>query len=343
MTHQVIIDDFDSRQWEKYACEFADYSIYQTWAYQQVRAENDGQEISRAIVKNGNDNVVTMCQVRIKSVKPLGLRIGYVQWGPLICSKEFQPKSVVAALKELHQAYLGNKVNVLRVVPNVVRGQAGICIEDILVGCDFQHVCSVPDYHTMILPLEGDEECLRRRLHRSWQRYLKKAEKSNIEIREGTSREYFEILKKLYLSAKRRKGFKGLDPDLFAKTQELLSASEKMNVVVAYYEGQPVTAHITSHLGDTALGILAASNEVALRCNASYLAWWRTLLAGKRAGMKKYDLGGINPGGNPHVYQFKSRMGAEEAYNIGTFEVCGSMRVQVIWHLAEKVHNLVKG
>ena len=87
---------------------------------------------------------------------------------------------------------------------------------------------------------------------------------------------------------------------------------------------------------------VAASNEVALQCNASYLVWWRTLLAGKRAGMKKYDLGGVDPDKNPRVYQFKSRMGAKEAYNIGTFDICGSMHVQVIWCLARKAHNLVK-
>jgi len=342
MTYKVIVDSISREEWEGYAANFADYSIYQTWPYQQVRAEMDGQEVSRVIIKDENGCVVTMGQVRIKHVKPLGLRIGYVQWGPLIKRKAFRLESVVAALRELRQVYLCNKVNVMRIVPNVVKDDTSIIIEDILVVSGFQHVSNVPNYHTMMLPLEGNEEELRERLHRSWRRYLRKAEKSNIEIREGTSLEYFEILKRLYLMAKQRKRFKGLEQDVFIKTQELLSASEKMNAVVAYCEGQPVTAHITSHLGNTAVGILAASNEVAVQYNASYLVWWRTLLAGKRAGMKKYDMSGVDPIGNPNVYQFKLRMGGEDTFYIGAFEATTNTIIKNMWHTGEKIYRLMK-
>ena len=81
MSYQVIIDDFDHLEWEKNAKNFADYSIYQTWPYQEVRAEMAGQELSRVIIKNDKDEVVTMCHVRIKNVNGIGLKIGYVQQG----------------------------------------------------------------------------------------------------------------------------------------------------------------------------------------------------------------------------------------------------------------------
>ena len=164
----------------------------------------------------------------------------------------------------------------------------------------------------------------------------------DIEVREGTGTEYFEVVEKLYRSTLKRKAFKGVDPLVFAKAQQLLSARERMKVVVAFWEGQHVTAHATSHLGNTALGILAASNEKGLECGAPYLAWWKTLLAAKSAGMKRYDLGGIDPYNNPSVYQFKVRMGAEEALHIGAFEAYSSLRVKLIWRIAEKVYNLIK-
>jgi lipid II:glycine glycyltransferase (peptidoglycan interpeptide bridge formation enzyme) len=342
MTYEAIVDNISRQEWEGYAASFTDYSIYQTWPYQEVRARMEGQEVSRVIIKDERDHVVIMCQIRIKHVKPLGLRIGYAQWGPLIRRKEFRLESVAAALRELRQVYLCNKVNVMRIVPNVVKDDTSIVIEDIFVGSGFQRTSNVPQYHTMILPLEGDEEGLRKRLHRSWRRYLRKAEKSNIEIREGTSLECFEILKRLYLLAKQRKQFKGLEYDVFMRTQELLSASEKMNIVVAYCEGQPVTAHITSHLGDTALGILAASNEIALQYNASYLVWWRTLLTGKYAGMKQYDMSGVDPIDNPNVYQFKSRMGGEDTFYIGAFEATTNTIIKNMWHIGEKIYRLIK-
>jgi lipid II:glycine glycyltransferase (peptidoglycan interpeptide bridge formation enzyme) len=99
---------------------------------------------------------------------------------------------------------------------------------------------------------------------------------------------------------------------------------------------------VTSHLGDTAVGVFQASSEKGLKYRASYLVWWKALLAAKYAGMKRYDLGGVDPDRNPNVYQFKLRMGAEEAFHIGAFEICENPIVKKIWHAAEWAHNLIR-
>jgi len=82
-------------------------------------------------------------------------------------------------------------------------------------------------------------------------------------------------------------------------------------------------------------GILAASTKEGLQCGASYLVWWKTLLAAKRAGMKIYNLGGIDPKENPSVYQFKMRMGGYEVYHIGTFDAMNSSWKKAIWKTME--------
>jgi lipid II:glycine glycyltransferase (peptidoglycan interpeptide bridge formation enzyme) len=342
MPYDVIVDDIGPDQWEQCAREFADYSVYQTWAYQETRAKADRQQISRIIIKDDNGSVMTMCQIRIKHVKPLGFKIGYIQWGPLIRAKDGTIKCCSRVLNILRETYVGTKVNVLRIVPNVIDDQVGKDVSSVLKSCGFERVQSVRPYRTMILPLDIDESEMRNRLHRSWRRYLKRAEKNDIEIRQGTDIEFLELLDKLYTSALERKKFKGLDPKEFVETQKLLSPHEKMNIVLAYYQGQVVTAHATSHLGDTALGILAASNEEGLKCWASYKVWWKTLLAGKQAGMTKYDLGGIDPVGNPNVYQFKLRMGSKEIFHIGAFEAYSSVPARIVWYMSEKIYNLLK-
>ena len=342
MPYNVIVDDISRDQWEQCAREFADYSIYQTWAYQETRAQADRQQISRIIIKDDKDNIATMCQVRIKHVKPLGLKIGYIRWGPLIRAKDGTLKCCTQALNILRETYIGTKVNVLRIVPNVFDNKLGKDVSSILKSCGFKRVQGVRPYRTMIFPLDIDENEMRSRLHRSWRRYLNRAEKNDIEIRQGTDLEFFELLDKLYTSALERKKFKGLDPKEFIRTQKLLSPHEKMNIVLAYYQGQVVTAHATSHLGDTALGILAASNNIGLKCWASYKVWWSTLLAGKQAGMSKYDLGGIDPENNPNVYQFKLRMGSKEIFHIGAFEAYSGVYARTIWYTSERIYNLLR-
>ena len=342
MSYEVMIDDFNQAEWEKYAKEFADYSIYQTWPYQEVRAEMAGQKISRAIVKDENGKVTTMCQVRIKNVKSLGLKIGYVQYGPLMQAKDGVIRCSSEALTALREAYVGNQVSVLRIVPNVCKDEAGQRILKILENSSFQFISSVLPYRTLMLNLDGSEEEIRKSLDRNFRRNLKKAEKSEIEIHEGQKQEYCDILRELYVSMVKRKGFKSLDPDEFIKPQSQLSSAEKMSFIVAYCEGHPVSVHLASHLGTIAVALLVASSEEGLNCGSSYLIWWKACIAAKRAGMKRYDLGGIDPEDNPGGYRFKSQISRQEFFSIGAFEACSSLPVRKVWHASEKLYNFVK-
>lgn len=342
MACEVIVDNINREDWERYAGNFADYSIYQTWPYQQVRAEMDGQEVSRVVIKDENGHVATMCQIRIKHVKLLGLRIGYVQWGPLARAMDGTLKCSVEALRALRETYVGTKVNVLRVVPNVFEDETGLEVVQMLEASGFEYVRTVTPYRTIMFPLDGSEEELKRRLHRNWRRNLKKAENAGIEIKRGCENELFDILERLYLEALERKGFKGLNPEEFARPRRMLSGHEKLIVTVAYFDGEPVTALTTSNLGDTGLDILAANNEQGLKCGSSFLAYWNAFDASRRAGMKRYDLGGIDPEKNPNVYQFKSRMGGQEVSHVGAFEAFSSLRAKTTWRMAEKIYHMLK-
>jgi lipid II:glycine glycyltransferase (peptidoglycan interpeptide bridge formation enzyme) len=343
MPYNVIVDNISMEEWEQYAREFSDYSIYQTWPYQQVRAEMSGQELSRAVIKDENGRIVSICHVRIKRIRLLGLRIGYVQWGPLVRTKDGSLLCTAQSLRALCKAYFGTRVNILRVVPNIFENETGREVNQMLEAGGFERVGSLAPYRTLILRVDDSEEGIRKRLRKSFRRDLKKAEKSKIEVREGTDREFCEKLEQLYLGLLKRKNFKGLNPREFVKTQGLLSYPEKMNIIVAYLDGEPIAAHLASNLGDTGVVLLAASNEKGLTCGASYLMWYKGAIAAWRAGMRFYDLGGIDPDNNPYVYQFKSRQGGEEHFHIGVFDACISSRVRFIWRICDRIYRYIKG
>ena len=130
MTCKVNVDNFTRDEWEQYAQEFADYRIYQTWPYQENRAEMAGQKVSLIISKDGNGQGVTMCQLRIKYIKPLGLKIGYVQWGPLIRGIDEMIKCSSEALTALRTTFVGTRLNVLRIVPNIRDDELGKHVSD---------------------------------------------------------------------------------------------------------------------------------------------------------------------------------------------------------------------
>jgi len=342
MAYEVMIDSFGIEEWSQQADCFSDYNIYQTWAYQQVRVKNSCQKISRIIIKDENDNAVLMGQLRIKDIKPFGPKIGYLQSGPLVQVEKSKLACRTEALDRLRGSYIGSRVSILRVVPNVRNDEVGKKFADMLRSSGFEQVQSVQPYHTFMVPLYGSEEDIRARIHRESQRILRKAEKRNIEVREGTDKKYFTLIECLYAQAKKRKGFKGLDSRVFARTQDMLPENEKARVLVAYYDGQAVSALATTHFGNTAVPILYANNEKGLASGASYLLWWRAYLSAKNLGMRYYDLGGVDEKTNPKGHLFKKRMGGEAQVYIGAFEAYNNPVVRNVLAMAEKVYRKFK-
>lgn len=167
MKYIVEVDCISRDDWELYAKEFADYTIYQTWPYQQVRSEMDKQELSRVVIKNDSGQVVLMCQVRIKRIKPLGLTIGYVQWGPLFRPQKGPIAVEPDVLKLLRDTYLRKKVNVLRLVPNVLDNPEGQMFFEQLQAGGFTFVPSCLPYRTIYFPVDEGEEGMKKRFHRS--------------------------------------------------------------------------------------------------------------------------------------------------------------------------------
>ena len=343
MAYEVIIDGINNKDWEQHASCFADYSIYQTWGYQQIRAQMDHQQLSRMVIVDENKNVVSMCQLRIKCARQVGLRIGYARWGPLMRRKDglLIPSSEIFDL--FRKAYLGPKVNVLRIVPNVIDDEAGRAVSGVIENSGFYRVKSYRPYHTMFLPLDCSEEQLSKGLHQSWRRQLRKAQKADLETIESNGKESLDTLTKLCLETLRRKRIKGLDPQEFTRTQSMLSPAEKMKTILVNKNGRSVTAHLTSNLGDSAVFLLGGSSEDGLACRASYLAWWNAITLSNRLGMKMYDVGGIDFEKNPTVSRFKAGIGANEILYIGAFEACTNGVVKKMWQVIEKAHSLITG
>jgi lipid II:glycine glycyltransferase (peptidoglycan interpeptide bridge formation enzyme) len=343
MKYTVKIDNVSNVQWEKCASKFTDHSIYQTYAYQKIRVRNGRQEFKSIIIEDDNGEVVLMCHVRIKAIKPLGIRLGYVQSGPLMLREHYDLGRLPDLLKQFRSSCLDAGINIIRIMPNLRGDEIGGNIGNILESNGFLKNSGVSPYHTIIVSLEPTEDEILSKLHRDNKRILRKVEKLQIDVREGTSREYFSILENLYAGAKDRKGFKGLDSAEFAETQQILEEDKKAIVLIAYYEGQPVTAHATTHFGNTAVPILTANKEAGLRCGTSQLLWWKAYLIAKKLGMRYYDLGGIDPNKNPKGYFFKNRMGGEEAFHIGTFETYANPLVKSIWLPVEYAYRFITG
>lgn len=330
MMYVVEENDITSERWDRNAKSFKDYTLYQTWAYQYVRSINDNVPLKKIIIKDSNGFVYLMAQVRLYRVPILNCFLGYVQQGPLLRNND-NVDSIKEAITLFRNYLLGEKVFIIRINPYIFDSDKNSIYIHLLNNCGFHILKNNQPYHTALLSLDKSEECIFNNFHRSWRRYLIKSQNANINIEYGESELHWDILTHLYEDSKKRKNFEGLNPSIFSQTQRILPVSSKIEIIIARDEyGEPLCAHATSYLSETALGILAASNEKGLRMNASHLVWWNTLIRAKLKGAVQYDLGGIDPENNPYVYNFKMKMGAFSIKSIGTFDYCLGLPFRVV-------------
>ena len=342
MSYSVCIDDFTRNDWETAAAGFSDYSIYQTWPYQGHRAETGREHLSRAIVIDSYGHVAAMCHVRIKNLFPLPIKIGYVQWGPLMQSHDDTITCTAEALEALKKAYVPEKVNVLRFTPAVWSGQDDSNILEMFSDAGLTHVRKHRSYQTLLLKVDDSEDEIRKRLNKSFRRDVKNAEKAGVEVRVGCDEEFFDVLKQIHADLVKTKGFDGCSVAEFMKPQFDLSDHEKMKVVAAYHNGEPASAVLIANLGNRGVVLLAATNDLGRSVFSSYAAWYHAACVANQTGMKWCDLGGIDEKNNPKVFQFKSRMGGFFVSHLGVFDSSNNLSAKLLWQITQSTANIFK-
>src|SRR4051794_27392976 len=93
-----------------------------------------------------------------------------------------------------------------------------------------------------------------------------------------------------------------------------------MRTGIAYVAGGPLVRHREDtsarerldRAGRADAGV-GASNDLGRATNAAYLLQWKVIEAASRAACRRYDLGGVDPEGNPGLYRFKQSDGRHRA------------------------------
>lgn len=313
---------------------FRDYGLYQTPAYQRARIRSEGGELRYVAVRDAFGTPRLAGIIRLRAVPVIGLRIGYVQRGPL-CLPRKEPTTEPAAWTALAHAVVPELAHVLVIAPNVVDDEDGREISAALEQAGFSHVSYPAAYRTIVVDLDRDEEQILKSMRGSWRRTLRRAQRADLSVTTSPDFECFDSFMSIYNQTRARKGFAGLDPEIYRTAQTELHDGEKMLLSSAREDGTPVSMLIASCVGETGVALLGGSSPRGLKVSATYLLLWRTLCAARRAGAKAFDLGGIDPEKNPSVYDFKSRLGGTEVYLVGTFEYVWSGWRRLQWRMIE--------
>jgi hypothetical protein len=315
------INHLDRTAWRRAAAAFSDYSYRQAWDFGTACAERLGA-CSEHIAMCDAEGPLGLADVRVKRLPLLGSGIAYITGGPLVRrGPSTDPRSLRSCLLALRQEYVQRRGLLLRIQPALGSPDWNAAQQEVFADLGFA-ASRVAPYRTLLVSIEPPLEQVRKTFEQKWRNGLNRAERNGLLVRSGTEASLFEQFGELYRQLLQRKQF-GVDlhADFYATVQHHLDASERFLVSLVEVDGAPVAGHVASILGDTGVYLLGASSEVALQNKASYLLQWHTIQAAKTRGCRWYDLGGIDPEGNPGVYHFKQGLGGIDVTAPGPFEL----------------------
>ena len=325
--YTVEVDTCDEETWCRMLEKFEDASIYQTWSYAGVIA---GRRNTSHLILRKNGEIVAIPQARIAKLPIVNAGIAYIHWGPLWRRRATEMDANVfrQALRALQNEFACRRGLVLRLFPILFDDDPPRLL-DILREEGFFPVSSKTPGRTILMNLSPSLEDLRGGMGSHWKRELKVAERSELEVVEGSGEALFETFVGIYEEMVSRKKFvEPNDIHQFKLIQSQLPEKFKMRIMLCK-SGQNVCAgHICSVMGNSAIYLFGATSNAGMKSRGSYLLHWKFVQELKQKGIAIYNLNGINPTNNPGTYKFKKDLAGtngKDVYYFGRFDSRGGI------------------
>ena len=332
---------------------FDDANIYQTFAYGSVRWGR--KNLSHLVLKEDGE-VRGMAQLRIIRPTPLKFGIAYLRWGPMFerRAKVVDPEVARRMAHALIAEYADKRRLFLRIMPNAFIGSPRAAV----IQAAFSEFSREPltfenTYRTFVLNLAPKVEELRKNLDPKWRNKLSGAEKNNLTVVAGNGGEEYGTFCRLYYQMRKRKTFETtVDVEEFGNIQKDLDGPHRMQILICKHKETPVAGIVVAAMGDSAIYLLGATSDDGLNTKGAYLLQWTMIRWLKSNGVRWYDLGGIDPEGNPGVYTFKKGFAGADICQMSPLVACDSavssamvsagFRIQRAFRRSEGVLNIVR-
>lgn len=323
---QVEVDRATPAEWSSMLDLFADANLYQTWSYGAVRWGR--KNLSQLVLKR-DEEVFGMAQLRVVRPTRFNFGMAYLRWGPLCHrrGRELDAEVPLYMARALQEEYARKRGLLLQILPNAFAGSPRAAL---FQSC-FSRFTQEPRtsanlYRTFVLDLAPTIEELRRNLDAKWRNKLTQSEKKGLKVVAGNGTEEYRTFCRMYDQMRKRKTFETtVDAEEFGRLQEDLPKTHRMRVLICEQAGVPVAGLVASALGDSAIYLLGATSDDGLTAKGAYLLQWTLIRWLKENGVRWYDLGGIDPEGNPGVYTFKKGLSGADLHQLTPLVTCNSV------------------
>jgi lipid II:glycine glycyltransferase (peptidoglycan interpeptide bridge formation enzyme) len=332
------------KSWKVIMDSFSDSNLYQTTEYNNTR--NKEENIKNFVLYKKN-RIVSASQIRILTIPVLNTNLAYIRWGPLWKPNKFESDISIfrMSLRALRNEIVFNRGMILRVLP-MLYDTKEISFSNIFSEEGFIVNEKEIRQKTLLINLDISTDQIRKNFHGKWRNLLNKAEKNNLDIIEGTDDNLFKDFISIYKDMIQRKNFR--EPHNiheFRDMQKKLNPEHKMRIFLCRDNSKLAAGGVFSSIGDNGIYLLGATNDIGMRCKASYLIQWKAIQWMKESQCKVYNLNGINKDTNYGVYHFKKGIAGKnspEFQYCGTFDSFTGLKNKALFYLSSKNYSSTK-
>ncbi|MGH0054222.1 MAG: lipid II:glycine glycyltransferase FemX [Sphaerochaetaceae bacterium] len=147
---------------------------------------------------------------------------------------------------------------------------------------------------TLFVNLQGSEEDLLSRMHHKTRYNIRLALRKGVEVRQ-VGRDHLEIFYQLYEETCERNRITLHDRSYFDALYTAEDEEAGIVLLMAFFEGQPLSAMFLSRSASRATYLYGASSSRIRNTMSTYALQWHAMTLAKSWGCSEYDLFGVSP------------------------------------------------
>lgn len=309
MPTEIVWNQATVADWRRLIAGAAGATLPQSGAYARAIALTERQVPHFGVIHDATGETGCILVLERRALKALS-RVS-IHRGPLWLRPDVPTETVTGALVALRRRWPTRPWRRVSFIPELGAGAASHAL---LAESGYRRVGD--GYRSILVDLPARRDVLRA----TWRHDLQRAELSgmSVEIDRHGKTTLPWLLQRADLDRKLR-GYRG--PSAKLALQLMLAARPDGDgfVLIASHSGERIAGILVVRHGDTATYLIGWTGAEGRRLRATHLLLWRAMNVLAADGVRRFDLGGINPEMAPGLSLFKRGLGGREYELIGTY------------------------
>lgn len=343
-----FVEDEDSKkEYKKFLEGHERCNFQQSLEWAEIKKANWKPEV--ILAEDEDKNIIGSLCVWIRKIPIFG-NIMYAPRGPVCDIHDIAVmKQLTDGAKELAKKY--NAIG-LRIEPDIETDDQ--TFRDIVTNLGYKIKDDAKDFKDEIQPRfvfrldikDKTEEEVMAGFHQKWRYNIRLAGRKGVEVREGT-REDLKDFHKIMIETGNRDGFITRPLEYFEKMYDNMVPEGHMKLLMAYYEGKPISGVIPIFYGNKTWYLYGASSNQHRNLMPNYLLQWEMIKMAIARKDDVYDFRGVSgvvDENHPQygLYRFKKGFGAKFTEFIGEIYIPFKPLTYKLYKFSEKAFRTLR-